>query len=161
MTTRNMGSPPLTRERLNSRGRTGYSPGITPAGAGTTDRYKSDVYPHEDHPRWRGNDQNRTLDYHASVGSPPLARERQSVDLPLGSSAGITPAHAGTTAPAVYLLPLPQDHPRSRGNDYRIFDSILHSKGSPPLKRERLRLHSGQSWQRGITPADAGTTSNG
>ena len=49
------------------------------------------------------------------MGSPPLARGILYIYLSIVQMQGITPARAGNTLPLLLLLPLPRDHPRSRG----------------------------------------------
>ncbi len=76
-------------------------------------------------------------------------------------SAGITPARAGTTFTFTAPYSRIQDHPRSCGNDYYEELKRVSKEGSPPLVRERLRLCASSPDIRRITPARAGTTSDG
>ena len=91
------GSPPLAREQLAQSTQPTATDGITPARAGTT--YKSvscgiNTY-----------------------GSPPLAREQLTLWNIWKSYRRITPARAGTTHYESDCKGVPQDHPRSRGNN--------------------------------------------
>jgi len=51
-----------------------------------------------------------------------------------------------------------EDHPRSRGNHFRIVFSVSVNIGSPPLAREPLVDEAQGRYRVGITPARAGTT---
>ena len=72
-------------------------PGITPAGAGKTEEWKSKYEKEQDHPRRCGENC-------ASVGSA-------------GLEGGITPAGAGKTRVAAVLSAAFQDHPRRCGEN--------------------------------------------
>ena len=132
-----------------------------------------------DHPRMRGEDAQRIVQWMASRGSPPHARGRHlnrysraaaRMDHPRmreedarltvgeGTVQRITPACARKTAPLRHRDPWAADHPRMRGEDRlkSLTGNAIH--GSPPHARGR---HSGCRSGRvrtGITPACAGKT---
>ena len=72
---------------------------------------------------------------------------------------GITPAYAGKTATACFIIFVPRDHPRLRGKDVLYIKGSEPTPGSPPLTRERLTLELSMPSVIGITPAYAGKTS--
>ena len=71
---------------------------------------------------------------------------------------GITPARAGKTIQ--FRLPYVnhQDHPRSRGKDFKNLATGSELRGSPPLARERPGVKRRVPTLYGITPARAGKT---
>ena len=70
----------------------------------------------------------------------------------------ITPAHAGKTPSKTDKQPTEQDHPRSRGENYKTGFDPGYFVGSPPLTRgKRARGMRKRSNMR-ITPAHAGKT---
>ena len=152
------GSPPLARERHEHY--QGREPefGITPACAGTTSNSSVVSGSIRDHPRLRGNDMIMRTRKIFSVGSPPLARERQVYFLHFTGLERITPACAGTTYFWLLYQPPAQDHPRLRGNDLSDFSEETQDLGSPPLARERRKVIADVNPSTGITPACAGTT---
>ena len=78
-----------------------------------------------------------------------------------GSGKGITPADAGTTGFIHERNRLSPDHPRGCGDNARRIDQRLINVGSPPRMRGQQSSGQNEPRLRGITPADAGTTSAG
>ncbi len=132
------GSPPLTRGQPLSHFKKASFGRITPAHAGTTASPASDIDDNKDHPRSRGDNYCANHFLLSILGSPPLTRGQRRRLCDGLSQLGITPAHAGTTILRLAAIQLPEDHPRSRG------DNCLW------CRRRRAR-----PW---ITPAHAGTT---
>ena len=93
-----LGSPPLARERHSLSTFLRYLPRITPACAGKTSILKYLAESSRDHPRLRGKDSSSSYTPRAQEGSPPLARERPALTIPLNSALRITPACAGKTS---------------------------------------------------------------
>ena len=152
------GSPPLTRELPMHRRLRKSIRRITPAYAGTTRNLLVDGSGKRDHPRLRGNYFPIVDKVPLIMGSPPLTRELLDASRRSGAAAGITPAYAGTTRPAVTWKKTDRDHPRLRGNYNAIDASSASNPGSPPLTRE-LRFNPADPVRaKGITPAYAGTT---
>ncbi len=134
---RELGSPPLARERLAAPACHPVLSRITPACAGKTSCSGCCCQVPEDHPRLRGKDVFLKNDIGFWSGSPPLARERLARDFLIREYAGITPACAGKTPTiAVYDVCF-QDHPRLRGKDALKGHIEALRRGSPPLARER------------------------
>ena len=159
LTSSNIGSLPLARERLTFISLSFILFRITPARAGTTTISLYHVPYSQDHPRSRGNDPLTRTITTSPLGSPPLARERRVLLIALPMTFRITPARAGTTFKFLFTKSTYQDHPRSRGNDINEPISLCHAPGSPPLARERRLSFLRYNSQDRITPARAGTTS--
>ena len=129
---------------------------ITPAHAGKRTCRLLDVPESRDHPRTRGE---KVVFYFLDVmpmGSPPHTRgkgEWSVVSLP---STGITPAHAGKSTGGWGWPGTWGDHPRTRGEKDKDFDSSTAEEGSPPHTRGKELLSRRASHRRGITPAHAG-----
>ena len=98
---RHMGSPPLTRERLEITTIAWATAGITPAYAGKTLKQFIIAELLQDHPRLRGKDNINDIAERVEAGSPPLTRERRRLESVCGRSAGITPAYAGKTKQSI------------------------------------------------------------
>ena len=131
---------------------------ITPARAGKTGK---DAYRKRklgDHPRSCGKDAEAAWDGVTGWGSPPLVRERQSVQFVSVIPAGITPARAGKTPVRAGPSDGRQDHPRSCGKDTGLMPWPCFTEGSPPLVRERHSRHVHGRLNDRITPARAGKT---
>ena len=153
-----MGSPPLTRERLELNKGWAGTKRITPAYAGTTVRLCIRQSSIRDHPRLRGNDLLVLIFRLVLVGSPPLTRERLEAGTSFPARYRITPAYAGTTSSMCPYYGTARDHPRLRGNDIPLRYLSIRLRGSPPLTRERPYNSNGPEQIPGITPAYAGTT---
>ena len=69
---------------------------------------------------------------------------------------GITPARAGKRTYAHSRRVLPEDHPRTRGEKFLLFNVNASCQGSPPHARGKVRLIIGIKQSLGITPARAG-----
>ena len=137
----------------------GRGVGITPACAGKTQN--RDIPPKDapDHPRMRGEDSLPTMFRRRSTGSPPHARGRHEAWRATPEQARITPACAGKT----HSRPRPSqrrpDHPRMRGEDFRLPSGADTWRGSPPHARGRRPSRECRGPRTGITPACAGKTS--
>ena len=112
----------------------------------------------KDHPRLRGEHLKKTFTANRCQGSPPPTRgTRKGTDYRLLCN-GITPAYAGNTQAKSYPPPVPQDHPRLRG-EHSFHNQIrLPYLGSPPPTRGTLYYCSVIYILRRITPAYAGNT---
>ena len=111
-----------------------------------------------DHPRVCGDYIFRYAETGTGVGSPPRVRGLRKIRLFLDSSAGITPACAGTTCIGIVLESLKWDHPRVCGDYFVMFAKTLIRSGSPPRVRGLRGSYELQAWFQGITPTCAGTT---
>ena len=133
------GSPPLVRERRHCHRPRQSTGRITPARAGKTNQVKLFTFGFGDHPRSCGKDFNATITNSYEMGSPPLVRERQTVNQFLWNVKRITPARAGKTFLQFVAQFLFWDHPRSCGKDHPSPNWKRLTVGSPPLVRERPR----------------------
>ena len=132
--------------------------GITPAGAGKTNKYLSIGFCVRDHPRRCGENSYRYTCKHRRRGSPPQVRgKRPLIEPPLNDSR-ITPAGAGKTAMLLSLKAACRDHPRRCGENVDAQTLTITTPGSPPQVRGKP-FRRGRAWQRTrITPAGAGKT---
>ena len=111
-----------------------------------------------DHPRSRGEYPPRLVTSIHAGGSSPLSRGIRHPTLRPRTPLGIIPALAGNTLVRTCDLPLPRDHPRSRG-EYRppLPDGGVE-QGSSPLSRGILRAAIVEREIQRIIPALAGNT---
>ena len=113
-----VGSPPLARGKVGARTMIKFRARITPACAG---KRMCSIITHRrarDHPRLRGEKAAPANPSPKSKGSPPLARGKGGRASVGGKDARITPACAGKSWRAVFLLPRRKDHPRLRGEKF-------------------------------------------
>ena len=156
-----LGSPPLARGPRFQSQQGDKNAGITPACAGTTLGHNQDRPPAWDHPRLRGDHRRILLVSPPLRGSPPLARGPLFLRSDVSREVRITPACAGTTRRTCRRGAECGDHPRLRGDHDFGTAQNRNRLGSPPLARgprSRVRSHG---FNRGITPACAGTTCSG
>ena len=91
--------------------------GITPAGAGKTDKMQYHNYIGQDHPRRCGENTVWLSSHAISTGSPPQVRGKLGGWEGLSLSTWITPAGAGKTVLTLFDAFLMQDHPRRCGEN--------------------------------------------
>ena len=131
------GSPPHTRDKLNSQGFQTHGLRITPAYAGQIHAPCLPRPYREDHPRIRGTNHSPTLYHRRTMGSPPHTRDKCGNSFGLHIPTRITPAYAGqmwsSPSPSVPL----QDHPRIRGTNDNAVYGYNHKPGSPPHTRDK------------------------
>ena len=173
-----MGSSPLARGLLRSRGagvarrriipaRAGFTYARTPTRPQSADHPRSrgvysglDVYFHNlrDHPRSRGVYWTFRCNSAILQGSSPLARGLRAPAGGRGGRSGIIPARAGFTPGWPSRRNSSEDHPRSRG----VYDAAEAARcgcgGSSPLARGLLRSRPLVAQPHGIIPARAGFT---
>ena len=133
------GSPPHARGRQDEKEQGPRVCGITPACAGKTVMASFHKRPRADHPRMRGEDCWQWYQKFPSDGSPPHARGRRGCAFLGDLLPRITPACAGKTMASSTEVPALTDHPRMRGEDFRIPRGIRNKLGSPPHARGRRR----------------------
>ena len=156
-----LGSPPHmrgARDRADGARRLG---GITPAHAGSTYWLPFRYTRRRDHPRTCGEHSRARPRRPSSTGSPPHMRGALGVDLHGGARGGITPAHAGSTRAARSERHGRRDHPRTCGEHDISAGKIDRIGGSPPHMRGAHPGYAGAGYAARITPAHAGSTSNG
>ena len=111
-----------------------------------------------DHPRSRGVYTPCSAAWASRAGSSPLARGLQPAPTSEPAPAGIIPARAGFTDPAVPRRRRRQDHPRSRGVYASALASLSSGSGSSPLARGLPPTPPPHGAGDGIIPARAGFT---
>ena len=130
--------------------------GITPACAGKRDRLHQQPRPAGDHPRMRGEKQERPgLDLR-KIGSPPHARGKDLPAVPDCRGRGITPACAGKRGASGTRTRRGGDHPRMRGEKAGGSHHVPCYKGSPPHARGKEPSVLYGCCTTGITPTCAG-----
>ena len=135
------GSPPLARGIrmiLNARHN---RLGITPACAGNTIKKRHCPTAPGDHPRLRGEYQQRVWNSMTRSGSPPLARGILYNIIAASYRHRITPACAGNTLVYMDSNDFQRDHPRLRGEYLLDIGNKSEQQGSPPLARGILNLY--------------------
>ncbi len=113
--TSSSGSPPHTRGTQIKNMYKNEWGGITPAYAGNTKLPSRNVLGGRDHPRIRGEHDDKTLSDGYNPGSPPHTRGTLYKSGLTASSVRITPAYAGNTCKAHQEVSRSGDHPRIRG----------------------------------------------
>ena len=155
-----IGSPPRMRgKRVIPRIRWMYIR-ITPADAGKTLSAGIGGFLRRDHPRGCGENPIPMQPPSGRRGSPPRMRGKHPTQTPCTARARITPADAGKTILRHFRRFGSRDHPRGCGENRCSPPHSVPPAGSPPRMRGK---RCGQNLLRcspGITPADAGKTSD-
>ena len=172
-------TPPLTRGRLFGHETGNEVVGNTPAYAGKTPStvvkpaFSSETPPltrgrpqserqrqgvGQKHPRLRGEDFAPRATVTRMTETPPLTRGRRPAQALQERALGNTPAYAGKTRSQGASVPMPQKHPRLRGEDAPREESRGSTSETPPLTRGRPQATSKETVPKGNTPAYAGKT---
>ena len=153
-----VGSPPRMRgiPRHPLQSRIGF--GITPAHAGNTSRSILPKPESGDHPRACGEYRSAGQPASTRRGSPPRMRGILFCQISIRIHVGITPAHAGNTAPPPHHRTQCWDHPRACGEYLTTSLKLVRNFGSPPRMRGIPVMTFGDVYVEGITPAHAGNT---
>ena len=130
------GSSPLTRGKPDLPAHDSHRSGLIPAHAGKTSSFYAMLAPCRDHPRSRGENNRRRVVAWARPGSSPLTRGKLVCWSVLPTIAGLIPAHAGKTSPALQPPGPLTAHPRSHGENDDQRRMVEHLAGSSPLTRE-------------------------
>ena len=109
-----------------------------------------------DHPRTRGEKRRVAEGLVYPMGSPPHTRGKGDVRRRAPVAGGITPAHAGKSAPQSHWHSQRKDHPRTRGEKSRRNLVRRRLIGSPPHTRGKVLVTQHSEKFTGITPAHAG-----
>ena len=131
---------------------------LIPAHAGKTARVPVAMTASPAHPRSRGENSDITVTAVAATGSSPLTRGKPEEPHRAVRDRGLIPAHAGKTRPWTLTLTRPRAHPRSRGENSWIVETVAALAGSSPLTRGKLDGERRRSRSRGLIPAHAGKT---
>ena len=114
-----------------------------------------------DHPRSRGENIPFVPTQEQIEGSSPLTRGKRGLGGSAPPALGIIPAHAGKTLVRASPRQSPEDHPRSRGENFIAKTRPFVHPGSSPLTRGKLTARLKGCAHAGIIPAHAGKTSSG
>ena len=155
-----LGSPPRVRGTVTGVALNWDSIGITPAGAGNSDRQLSQTPTIGDHPRGCGEQTMRRHKQLLRVGSPPRVRGTGSPSLVRYNVSGITPAGAGNRAPDRSTLIKKVDHPRGCGEQKLRENSRISLKGSPPRVRGTVIIKIGSPFLLQDHPRGCGEQAN-
>ena len=131
---------------------------LIPARAGNTPRFARRADSLSAHPRSRGEHRSMVAVYGLSVGSSPLARGTQSVQVIPGGYARLIPARAGNTSSPQGRRSAVPAHPRSRGEHCPIAENVTCSTGSSPLARGTRGFLPPPALPGRLIPARAGNT---
>ncbi len=152
------GSSPLTRGKPHPRVPHRTRRGIIPAHAGKTTQNRPGSSSRRDHPRSRGENLRLYGLGAMNEGSSPLTRGKPVPASWLGQVPGIIPAHAGKTPPRTRSPRGAWDHPRSRGENWRVPLIHVATVGSSPLARGKRTIVTVYWLVRGLIPAHTGKT---
>ena len=132
-------------------------PGTIPAGAGSSSRSRSRVWPAGDHPRGRGEQLGCGSGTYAAMGPSPRARGAELHQLGEADRLGTIPAGAGSRSRTSRRAPSGRDHPRGRGEQWMTVARANWAGGPSP--RARGAASCGECLRRGggTIPAGAGS----
>ena len=150
------GSPPHARGKDHLVAHQLVHAGITPAYAGKSGPCAFLCPSPEDHPRIRGEKCGPANRPEAGAGSPPHTRGKEDFFPAAVIGLGITPAYAGKSHGQRKAEHMLEDHPRMRGEKYRLLQIRLLYTGSPPHARGKVLFSASSSALPRITPACAG-----
>ena len=152
------GSSPHSRGTLELGIRESYLGGIIPAFAGNTRHFLQEFHKSEDHPRIRGEHDQRTGRRADQAGSSPHSRGTLGGKTGDRGATGIIPAFAGNTRLEEIAKSTGLDHPRIRGEHRSCNIHLIIHKGSSPHSRGTLAFYQYVDIATGIIPAFAGNT---
>ena len=130
-----LGSSPHARGTPNKEGTNGRRPGIIPACAGNTQVLSEYETSSGDHPRMRGEHDDRVVLRRVDQGSSPHARGTLGDLRAREAGQGIIPACAGNTPPISKTCWCNGDHPRMRGEHFKALSTAVAKLGSSPHAR--------------------------
>ena len=109
--------------------------GITPAYAGKSSTAYQRAVEDMDHPRVCGEKLKFIAAVFSMWGSPPRMRGKALFFITFFRCYGITPAYAGKSYHARYMVIVIRDHPRVCGEKRRFLCMSVANVGSPPRMR--------------------------
>ncbi len=151
-----VGSPPRMRGKAKEEPYRPCHPGITPACAGKSVYLAVYAMFFQDHPRMCGEKKNICRKPKALTGSPPHVRGKERHGSGYKWKSRITPACAGKSPIAGFLLIMQRDHPRMCGEKASALAAFAAVSGSPPHVRGKGHRPPMLHPATGITPACAG-----
>ena len=135
------------------------SSGNIPAYAGKTQGCSGGVDLHAEHPRIRGENGYAGFHRYRAAGTSPHTRgKRRFCNHAAGASRNI-PAYAGKTRPPTVTCQSSEEHPRIRGENALVVDSIESAIGTSPHTRGKPRCAETCPLASRNIPAYAGKTS--
>ncbi len=152
------GSSPLTRGKLDTVARESDREGLIPAHAGKTTRSACPALLGPAHPRSRGENHPSTSLACTGRGSSPLTRGKPEREHLAEARRRLIPAHAGKTGCVMRPSRRPSAHPRSRGENLRLYGLGALNEGSSPLTRGKLCVLVAVVEGGRLIPAHAGKT---
>ena len=153
------GSSPHTRDKHGDRKYKGYTSRIIPAYAGQTLPLTRYSILSGDHPRIRGTNFIDLWIEPRYQGSSPHTRDKLFQFHVYVLLIGIIPAYAGQTTYPLATKAWPEDHPRIRGTNRKLYLYGGNMLGSSPHTRDKQLYGIYFSVTSGIIPAYAGQTS--
>ena len=155
-----LGSPPQVRGKPGYRAYGFFCKRITPTGAGKTCTKRQFGQLRKDHPRRCGENGEREYNVGYFHASPPQVRGKRIESANVPPYDRITPAGAGKTNCPARRARLAVDHPRRCGENMIPPCRLCVNTGSPPQVRGKRDTDGQTADVTGITPADAGKTTN-
>ena len=152
------GSSPLTRGKRPHLVNVGARVRLIPAHAGKTSGTGQTSRVAAAHPRSRGENSLIPTVTGVTLGSSPLTRGKPWTGARARARCGLIPAHAGKTVGSPSARPPGAAHPRSRGENSWIVETVAALAGSSPLTRGKPRGAGLGRLRPGLIPAHAGKT---
>ena len=152
------GSSPLTRGKPPRGPPREVGAGLIPAHAGKTSTSNRRTGRGRAHPRSRGENRKYIGLPAVGPGSSPLTRGKPQRHCLGRVNLRLIPAHAGKTQCQSQEIVSVGAHPRSRGENARLLEILLHGAGSSPLTRGKRADHGDGPGRGGLIPAHAGKT---
>jgi len=153
------GSSPRARGALPHDAAHHGRPGLIPAGAGSTMRFRTSRIVWRAHPRGRGEHVGVPGRPGSDVGSSPRARGAHQGLVRSDHRRGLIPAGAGSTTIPKTARSARGAHPRGRGEHDFVFRTMVDQLGSSPRARGALGRRPRWATGAGLIPAGAGSTS--
>ena len=152
------GTSPRARGKPRYAGELCEMGGNIPACAGKTECSIDRAGEAGEHPRVRGENFCRSMSYSCYLGTSPRARGKRATGGNDGGRGRNIPACAGKTFIDLTSRFNRQEHPRVRGENWRLKDELQRLQGTSPRARGKLpSTASSRSRKRNI-PACAGKT---
>ena len=155
---RSQGSSPLTRGKLSLGQVEVAGRGLIPTHAGKTRHRRCLFRRCRAHPHSRGENSSARRAASARMGSSPLTRGKQQVDVSEADVLGLIPTHAGKTSEHAGGSLRGGAHPHSRGENPLTAASSAAADGSSPLTRGKLVVSLAVQPFDGLIPTHAGKT---
>ena len=153
-----VGLPPQVRGALGTIVKEVWETGLTPAGAGSTDKEWTVKLSGRAYPRRCGEHSSRSSHSTRCAGLPPQVRGALDAETRRHVDVGLTPAGAGSTTSPVATPTSSRAYPRRCGEHACSITRCLEGSGLPPQVRGAQLVQDGHRHPFGLTPAGAGST---